>query len=139
MLYEFIYTSPSHALTCCAQKRVIYVDGTVENIDHEILKFWKQARGLGSKLIVGVSEDNTDMVKNASACESVDSVLLNAPTKLSVAYLDKIGVDFVVCGVGNSASVVTSEIAAAQRCLIIVDDNTAQPAKSLDTKNTKTE
>lgn len=121
------------------KKRVIYVDGTVENIDHEILKFWKQARGLGSKLIVGVSEDNTDMVKNASACESVDSVLLNAPTKLSVAYLDKIGVDFVVCGVGNSASVVTSEIAAAQRCLIIVDDNTAQPAKSLDTKNTKTE
>ncbi len=123
----------------CEKKRVIYADGTCERIDHEILKFWKQARGLGSKLIIGVSEDSEDMVKNASACESVDFVLLNAPTKLSLADMDKIGVDFAVCGVGNSASVMTTEIVAAQRCLIIVDDKTAFPAKPLDTKVTKTE
>jgi len=121
------------------KKRVIYVDGTVEKIDYKVLKFWKQARGLGSKLIVGISQDNDVMIQNASACESVDAVLINAPTKLSLAYLDAIEIDYVVCGVGNSASVVTSEIAAAQRCLIIIDDSTAQPAKALEAKNTKAE
>jgi len=104
------------------KKWVIYVDSTCKSIDHEILKFWKQARGLGSKLIIGVSEDSKDMVKNVSTCKSVDFVLLNAPTKLSLVDMDKIGVDFAVCGVGNSASVMTSEIVAAQHCLIIVDN-----------------
>ncbi len=115
------------------------MDGTAEKIDYKVLKFWKQARGLGSKLIVGISQDNDVMIQNASACESVDAVLINAPTKLSLAYLDAIEIDYVVCGVGNSASVVTSEIAAAQRCLIIIDDSTAQPAKALEAKNTKAE
>merc|ERR1712228_231504 len=36
--------------------RVIYVDGTVTQLDHSVLKLWMQANGMGSKLIVGVSE-----------------------------------------------------------------------------------
>lgn len=118
------------------KKRVIYVDGSDESISHETLKFWKQAKGLGSKLIVGITEDNKDMIANASACESVDSVLLNAPAKLSVEFLDKVGIDYVVCGVGHSVSVVTNEICSSQRCLIIIDDDTAKP---MELKSTKSE
>lgn len=118
------------SLTRKIKKRVIYVDGTVEKIDHETLKFWKQAKGLGSKLIVGITSDTKDMVANASASESVDSIIVNAPAKLSISFLEKIGVDYVVCGVGNSESVVSSELTAAGRCLVIIDDNTCKPMGS---------
>jgi glycerol-3-phosphate cytidylyltransferase-like family protein len=112
-------------------KRVVYVDGTSNKFDHQTLKFWKQAKGMGSKLIVGITKNgDKDMVANAMACESVDSVIVNAPAKLSLAYLTKIGVDYVVCGVGNSESVVSSEVVAARRCLVIVDDNTCMPMDS---------
>ena len=37
--------------------RVLYVDGTTESLDHSVLKFWKQAKGMGSKLVVGISSD----------------------------------------------------------------------------------
>ncbi len=33
------------------KKRSIYVDGTVNGINHETLKFWKQAKNLGSRLL----------------------------------------------------------------------------------------
>jgi len=118
------------------KQRVIYVDGSTEKIDHETLKFWKQAKGLGSKLIVGITSDDKDMVANASACESVDYILVNAPAKLSISFLEKIGVDYVVCGVGYSESVVTSELSAAGRCLVIIDDNTC---KLMETKVAKSE
>jgi phosphatidylglycerophosphate synthase len=114
--------------------RVMYVDGTTEKFNHETIKFWKQAKALGSKLIVGITEDDKDMIANASASESVDFVLLNAPYKLSLSYLDGIGVDYVVCGVGQSVSVVSTELAAAKRCLVIIDDNTAIPMESKSTK-----
>lgn len=118
------------------KKRVIYVDGTTDKLDHETLKFWKQAKGLGSKLLVGISKNDKNMISNASACESVDGVIVNAPNKLSLAYLGKIGVDYVVCGVGKSECVVSSEVVAARRCLVIVDDETCQP---MDSKGSKAE
>jgi glycerol-3-phosphate cytidylyltransferase-like family protein len=118
------------------KKRVIYVDGTCERFNHETLKFWKQAKGLGSKLIVGIAKSDKDMIANASACESVDSVLVNAPDKISLAFMTKFGVDYVVCGVGNSESVVSSEIVAARRCLVIIDDGTCKP---MDSKGGKSE
>lgn len=118
------------------KKRVIYVDGTCETLNHETLKFWKQAKGLGSKLIVGIGKNDKDMIANASACESVDSVVVNAPVKISLAFMEKLGVDYVVCGVGNSESVVSSEIVAAKRCLVIVDDRTCMP---MDSKGGKAE
>jgi phosphatidylglycerophosphate synthase/glycerol-3-phosphate cytidylyltransferase-like family protein len=117
------------------KKRTIYVDGTSDNFDHHTLKFWKQAKGLGSKLVVGFSEEKKDMIQLAKACESVDSVLLNAPQgKLTSKYLDQLGVDYVVCGVGQSTGVVSTELIAAKRCLIIVDDKTAKPLESKDVK-----
>jgi len=116
-------------------KRVIYCDGSTEKIDHETLKFWKQAKGLGSKLIVGITSDDKDMIANASACESVDCVLVNAPAKLSISFLESHGIDYVVCGVGNSESVVSSELTAAKRCLVIIDDNTCKPMESKATKS----
>ena len=58
--------------------RVLYVDGTTESLDHSVLKFWKQAKGMGSKLVVGISSDNLkavpSMIENARASESVDEV-----------------------------------------------------------------
>lgn len=117
------------------KKRVIYVDATNDNIDHHTLKFWKQAKGLGSKLVVGLSEEKKDMIEFAKACESVDCVLLDAVQgKLTSNYLDQIDIDYVVCGVGQSVAVVSTELIAAKRCLIIIDDNTAKPLESKDVK-----
>eukprot|EP00558_Chaetoceros_sp_UNC1202_P007434 CAMPEP_0197253822 /NCGR_PEP_ID=MMETSP1429-20130617/66413_1 /TAXON_ID=49237 /ORGANISM="Chaetoceros sp., Strain UNC1202" /LENGTH=388 /DNA_ID=CAMNT_0042716625 /DNA_START=117 /DNA_END=1283 /DNA_ORIENTATION=- len=118
------------------KKRVVYVDGTTKDFDHATLKFWKQAKGMGSKLIVGIVGTDTDMINNASASDSVDSVLSNAPSKLTLNFLSEIGVDFVVCGVGQSESVVSAELADAKRCLVIVDDNKAVP---MEMKNLKSE
>lgn len=126
------------------KKRVIYVDGTcpATTFNHETLKFWKQAKGLGSKLMVGISSSSSsskndqDMIANASACESVDCVLVNAPTKISLAFMAKYGVDYVVCGVGNSENVVSSEVVAAKLCLVIVDDRTCM---LMDSKGGKAE
>ena len=78
------------------KRRVIYVSGDVKNLDHKVLKFWKQAKGLGSKLIVGISSDDKDAVANASACESVDFVIAKAPAEISKAFLDKMGVDYIL-------------------------------------------
>lgn len=62
------------------KRRVIYVDGADQGGNdacHKTLKFWMQARGMGSKLIVGVvgKEKTTDMVLNACACSAVDEVI----------------------------------------------------------------
>ena len=70
------------------KRRVIYVDGTDQGGNkacHKTLKFWMQARGMGSKLIVGVvgKEKTTDMVLNACACSAVDEVIAEAPEKVS--------------------------------------------------------
>lgn len=117
------------------KKRVIYVDATNDNSDHHTLKFWKQAKGLGSKLIVGLSEEKKDMIEFAKACESVDCVLLDGlQGKLTLEYLDQIGIDYVVCGVGQSVGVVSTELIAAKRCLIIIDENIAKPLESKDVK-----
>jgi len=70
------------------KRRVIYVVGTDQGGNdacHKTLKFWMQARGMGSKLIVGVvgKEKTTDMVLNACACSAVDEVIAEAPEKVS--------------------------------------------------------
>ncbi len=117
-------------------KRTIYVDGTSDKFDHETLKFWKQAKNLGSKLIVGISENNDNMVKNASASESVDSVLLNAPTRVSLKFMEEMGIDFVVCG-DIGVKVVTTEITEAKRCIVILDDKSATVMESKSVKKSE--
>lgn len=118
------------------KKRVIYIDGTVSTINHETLKFWKQAKNMGSKLIVGIRSADKDMVLNAHSSESVDSVITYAPAKLSLSYLNQQSIDFVVLGPGQSVDSVSTEVASSKRCLVIGSDDTARP---LDAKEIKLE
>lgn len=107
------------------KKCVIYVDGTTSKFDHETLKFWKQAKGLGSKLIVGITVDSPDMIMNANSCESVDYVLKSAPKRLSLKYLKELDVDYVACGVNQGVGAVNTELTTAGCCLLILDDKSA--------------
>lgn len=116
------------------KKRSIYVDGTVNGINHETLKFWKQAKNLGSKLIVGIRSSNVVMIQNACSSESVDSVISCAPVKLSLSYMNEQGIDYVVLGPGQSMESVTTEVASAQRCLLIGSDGTARPLEAKEIK-----
>lgn len=115
-------------------KRVIYVSGDV-SFDHKTLKFWMQAKGMGSKLIVGIpGEKKTDMVLNACASLSVDEVITEAPTKVDLMFLEKRGVDFVISSAGQ-AKFVTDEVINASRCLAIGEDGVARPLKAKEGKD----
>lgn len=121
------------------KRRVIYVnssDGDGAPFDHKTLKFWMQAKGMGSKLIVGIPGDKKkkDMVLNACACTSVDEVICEAPTKVDLHFLEKNGIDFVVSSAGQS-KYVTDEVVNANCCLTIGEDGVARPIKAkADTK-----
>merc|ERR1712232_149828 len=107
-------------------------------MDHHTLKFWKQVRGMGSKLLVGLpsSQDDsksssssstcTDMVLNACASESVDAVVYNAPAELSVEFLDGIGVDYVVC-LAAAETAVGEDVVACGRCLVLNEEGVVSP------------
>lgn len=116
--------------------RVIYVDyqssdADKATLDYKTLKFWKQAKNMGSRLVVGVSaskspETNKEMVLNACANESVHTVIAKAPSTITTSFLDKTGADFIVCLAGNS-SFVSEDVIDAKRCLVIGDDGCARP------------
>jgi len=110
--------------------RVIYVNGKVDSFDHKTLKFWMQAKAMGSKLIVGIpGEKQADMVLNACAATSVDDVIAEAPEKADLMFLEKQKIDFVVLSAGQ-INVVTDEVIAAKRCLCIGDDGIARAVKT---------
>lgn len=119
--------------------RVVYVNYEATEtdtaaLDHKTLKFWKQAKGMGSKLIVGVSsaispEASKEMILNACASESVHSAVSKAPPKVTTDFLDKIGADYIVCLSGQS-SFVSEDVTTAKRCLVIGDDGSARPLQS---------
>jgi len=113
------------------KKRVVYVVGDhVDKFDHKVLKFWLQAKAMGSKLVVGIPGDKkkmTDMVLNACACSSVDEVICEAPAKVDLMFLEKQGIDFVVCSSSAAAKdVVTDEVINANCCLAIGEDSVAR-------------
>lgn len=111
------------------KNRVIYVNGTVTCFDHKTLKFWMQAKAMGSKLIVGITgEKQTDLVLNACASTSVDNVIAEAPAKIDLLFLDKQSIDYVVMSAGQ-VNFVTDEVIAAKRCLCIGDDGIARLIK----------
>jgi glycerol-3-phosphate cytidylyltransferase-like family protein len=117
------------------KRRVMYVDGSVVVLDHKTLKFWMQAKAMGSKLIVGVlGEKKTDMVLNACACACVDQVIVEAPTKADLIFLEEHGVDFLVLAPGQ-AKFVTDEVVKANRCLAIGEDGVARPVHNKTEKN----
>ena len=109
-------------------KRVMYVNGVVEKFDHKTLKFWMQVKAMGSKLIVGIPGQKTEMVLNACASGSVDQVVAEAPDTIDLMYLEKLGIDFVIASAGQ-AKFVTDEILASKRCLTIGEDGIARPWK----------
>jgi glycerol-3-phosphate cytidylyltransferase-like family protein len=110
--------------------RVIYVDGNVQTFDHKTLKFWTQAKALGSKLIVGIpGEKKTDMVLNACASTSVDVVVAEAPSKADLMFLEKQSIDYVIMTTGQP-QFVTDEVVSAGRCLVIGEDGTCRLVSS---------
>jgi hypothetical protein len=110
-------------------KRVIYVNGGMEKFDYKTLKFWMQAKAMGSKLIVGFPEKKTDMILNACACSSVDEVIAEAPEIIDLMFLEKHEIDYVLALAGEM-KFVTNEVLNANRCLAIGADSVARPWKS---------
>jgi phosphatidylglycerophosphate synthase len=114
------------------KKRVIYVNGNVDvaSFDNKTLKFWIQAKAMGSKLIVGIPGENVkDMVLNACASSSVDQVIAEAPAKADLMFLEKQGIDFCISAPGQ-AKFATDEVVNANRCLAIGEDGVARPLKA---------
>lgn len=121
------------------KKRVIYIDGTTTSADgskfnHETLKFWKQAKNMGSKLIIGIQSKDKDMVQNACSSESADAVISGAPAKLTVDFLEGHGIDYVILGPGQSSDLVSTEVATAKRCLVVGKDGVASPLEEKEVK-----
>jgi glycerol-3-phosphate cytidylyltransferase-like family protein len=128
-------------------KRVLYVNASSQNksntnLDYTTLKFWMQAKAMGSKLIVGFAEENddddsnnkkTDMGKifNACACSCVDEVIAEAPAKLDLMFLEKQKIDFVV-STAVETQFVTDEVVNAGRCLTIGEDGVVRLFKLKD-------
>jgi hypothetical protein len=113
------------------KRRVVYVTGNVKTFDNKTLKFWMQAKALGSKLIVGIPGKNLkEMVLNACASSSVDVVIAEAPAKADLMFLEKQGIDFCICAPGEVTKFVTDEVVNANRCLTIGEDGIARPLKA---------
>jgi glycerol-3-phosphate cytidylyltransferase-like family protein len=113
--------------------RVIYVDGTVKNFDHKTIKFWTQAKGMGSKLVVGVqgtTSQNSDMLLNACSSSRVDEVMAEAPSKIDLYFLDKNKIDYIVLYTGQTGLEMDDDVLNANRCLGIGEDGSARPVKA---------
>eukprot|EP00529_Nitzschia_sp_RCC80_P024498 CAMPEP_0113501922 /NCGR_PEP_ID=MMETSP0014_2-20120614/33239_1 /TAXON_ID=2857 /ORGANISM="Nitzschia sp." /LENGTH=452 /DNA_ID=CAMNT_0000396595 /DNA_START=149 /DNA_END=1507 /DNA_ORIENTATION=+ /assembly_acc=CAM_ASM_000159 len=108
-------------------KRVFYVQGvggSSSGLDHKTLKMWMFAKAMGSKLIVGYptqTDKKTDMILNACACSCVDEVVVEAPEKLDLMFLEKQNIDYVLSTAGQS-QFVTDEVVNAGRCLVLGED-----------------
>jgi phosphatidylglycerophosphate synthase len=108
--------------------RVMYVEAKSDVVDYATAKFWKQTKGLGSKLIVGIPSKliDADTVLNVSASDCVDNIRLNVPEKLTLKDMEEIGIDYVVC-LASHSSIVTDAVIDANRCLVIGHDDVARP------------
>lgn len=101
------------------KKRVLYYVETGKIIDHKTLKRWMQMKSIATKLVVGVPRrDAMDMVMNACASNTVDEVVVEAPTKADLLFIEKKGIDFVIVTPGQT-SLVTDEVIGAERVLIL--------------------
>jgi len=125
------------------RKRVIYVNAgkTLDSLDHKTLKFWMQAKALGSKLMVGFPEGNNgdnkkaEMGKifNALACSCVDEAVAEAPEKLDLMFLESQKVDYVISK-ASDVQFTTDEVVNAGRCLQIGEDGVVRLYKLKDAK-----
>lgn len=102
------------------RKRVFYHVETGKSFDHKTVKIWMQMKSLASKLVVGVPRrDAMDMVMNACASSVVDEVIVEAPTKVDLHFIEKQRIDFVVIVTPVQTSVVTDEVISANRVLLL--------------------
>lgn len=110
-------------------KRVIYVKYEGGDFSHKTLKFWMLAKGLGSKLIVGVSggKDTVEFL-NAAACVSVDAVIPDVPAKVEVSFLRKHNIDFFATYKAEPAS---EAVLSQNLCLLISEDGTTARAATV--------
>jgi len=128
-------------------KRVMYINTStnkVDKLDYKTLKFWMQAKALGSKLIVGFSADiddngekkKTDMGKvfNACACSCVDEAVAEAPAKLDLIFLKKQKIDYVISEATDAHFPVTDEVVNAGRCLQLGEDGVVRLFKLKEEK-----
>lgn len=103
------------------KKRVLYYVESGKSLDHKKLKEWMQLKSLASKLIVGISRsDAMDMVMNACASNTVDEVIVEAPNKVDLLFIEKNAIDFIIVTPGQT-NVVTDEVLNAERVLILGD------------------
>ena len=115
--------------------RVIYVHGgLVGSLDHAILKFWMQAKAMGSKLIVGVETDaNSVGAMNALAVYCVDDVVTNVKT-VDMHFLSEYNIAYVVC-LPKYHQHVQDDVMKAGKCIIINENGIAQAIGRLDDDN----
>lgn len=113
------------------QNRIIFIHYTShENFDHTMLKFWMQAKNLGSKLIVGVPGDTKSTAfRNASSVSCVDAVLAKTPAKVDVKFLELHNINYYVCPAGKSKGA-SETVLLAKQCLAIGDDDVARVVES---------
>uniref|UniRef100_A0A7S2WIP7 Uncharacterized protein n=1 Tax=Eucampia antarctica TaxID=49252 RepID=A0A7S2WIP7_9STRA len=106
---------------------------TQENLDHNIHKRWAQAKAMGSKLLVGISdgEKTSDMVLNACSVDKIDAVIAGAPTKIALTFIAKYRIGLVVCRTRQSID--TNDAISRKKCLMISDDG--RFAKALEYKD----
>ena len=109
--------------------RVMYVNGSVDKLDHKALKFYMQVKAMGSKLIVGFPDKKTDMILTACACSCVDEVIAEAPEKLDLMFLEKHGIEYVIAA-SAQGQFVTDEVVNAGRCLRVAEDGIVRPLKA---------
>ena len=106
--------------------RVMYAHGMTSNFDHKVLKFWMQAKAMGSELVVGIPGSTAkDMVLNACSCSSVDKVVADAPDIVNVDFLKAHGIDFVICMADTKA--IAEDVVTAKKCLKLGDNGIARP------------
>lgn len=118
------------------KKRVIYVHygETGESFDHKTLKFWMQAKALGaSKLIVGIPAENASKVKdqvlNACACSVVDEIIVEAPQKADLMFLERRKIGYVLLTESQQlkSELTTEEV--MKRVLVLGKDGVVRPAE----------
>jgi len=89
----------------------VYAPGVCDLFHAGHVEFFRQARALGDRLVVGVPSAATiadykpvpimtleERVGVVQACRYVDRVVPDAPRQVTEAFLDSIGVDFAVHG-----------------------------------------
>jgi len=107
---------------------VMYVSCDTNVLDYRLIRLWMQTKAMGTKLIVGLVDNTTQnnedrrkkngnqtdiMTKNICSIPCVDQVIIGAPMKVDLLFLEQNGID---CVVGSD---VTDQVIRAGKCWIL--------------------